>query len=64
MLERPRSRAALNHDPLFRKLRNEVTAYLQGLAARRTGAAAGVPRTPLPALRPQPLPQRSGWLRG
>jgi nitrate/nitrite transport system ATP-binding protein len=60
-LERPRSRAALNHDPGFRKLRNEVTAYLLELAARRAGTASGVARTPLPELRPISLPwPRSG----
>jgi nitrate/nitrite transport system ATP-binding protein len=63
-LARPRSRAALNHDPGFRKLRNEVTAYLHALAGRRSGAAAGAARTPLPALRPKALPRRSRWLSG
>jgi nitrate/nitrite transport system ATP-binding protein len=51
-LPRPRDRAALNHDPAFRKLRNELTAYLLALAARRPGAAAGAARTPLPDVRP------------
>jgi nitrate/nitrite transport system ATP-binding protein len=37
-LERPRERAALNRDPAFKKLRNEVTGYLLGLAARRRAA--------------------------
>lgn len=56
-LERPRDRAALNHDPAFKKLRNEVTAYLLELAARRSSAASGAPRTPLPELRPIDLSQ-------
>ena len=51
-LERPRARAALNHDPQFKKLRNEVTGYLLELAARRAGAPSGAPRTPLPELAP------------
>ena len=54
-LERPRQRAALNHDPQFKKLRNEVTGYLLELAARRTGAASGAARTPLPDLQPAVL---------
>jgi nitrate/nitrite transport system ATP-binding protein len=55
-LDRPRNRASLNHDPAFRKLRNEVTTYLLELAARRPGAASGAARTPLPDLRPIALP--------
>jgi nitrate/nitrite transport system ATP-binding protein len=51
-LERPRDRAALNHDPAFKKLRNEVTAHLLELASRRGDAPGGAARTPLPALRP------------
>ncbi len=39
-LARPRNRAALNRDPAFVKLRNEVTAHLLALRdARRRGAA-------------------------
>ena len=52
-LPRPRDRAALNHDPAFQKLRNELTAYLLALAARRPGAVRGAPRTPLPDLQPR-----------
>jgi len=60
-LARPRDRAALNHDPGFKKLRNEVTSYLLELAARRTtGAPGGGPA--LPAL--TPLDLRRGALRG
>jgi nitrate/nitrite transport system ATP-binding protein len=54
-LERPRQRAALNHDPQFKKLRNEVTHYLLELAARRSVGAGGAVRTPLPELRPAEL---------
>jgi nitrate/nitrite transport system ATP-binding protein len=54
-LERPRERALLNRDPAFKKLRNEVTSHLLELAARRAGATAGVPRTPLPDLQPAVL---------
>jgi nitrate/nitrite transport system ATP-binding protein len=61
-LERPRDRAALNHDPGFKKLRNEVTSYLLELAARRAGAAPGAPRTPLPDLAPIQLPPPRGGL--
>jgi len=55
-LPRPRERAALNHDPAFKKLRNEVTAHLLELAARRGGPRAGRATTPLPALAPIALP--------
>jgi len=54
-LERPRQRAALNQDPQFKKLRNEVTGYLLELAARRPGDATGAARTPLPDLQPAVL---------
>jgi nitrate/nitrite transport system ATP-binding protein len=56
-LPRPRERAALNHDPAFKKLRNELTAHLLGLAARRADAASAAPRTPLPELRPPGAPR-------
>jgi nitrate/nitrite transport system ATP-binding protein len=57
-LPRPRERAALNHDPAFKKLRNEVTAHLMELAARRGGPRAGRAGTPLPSLAPVTLPPR------
>jgi nitrate/nitrite transport system ATP-binding protein len=57
-LARPRDRAALNHDPSFKKLRNEVTAHLLELAARRSGPRAGRAATPLPPLGPVALPPR------
>jgi nitrate/nitrite transport system ATP-binding protein len=52
-LARPRRRAALNHDPGFVKLRNEITAHLLALrAARQTGRhASAIP--PLPPLEPR-----------
>jgi nitrate/nitrite transport system ATP-binding protein len=52
VLERPRDRAALNRDPAFKKLRNEITAHLLELAARRAGCASRAPVTPLPDLAP------------
>jgi len=55
-LERPRERAALNHDPAFKKLRNEVTGHLLELAARREGLCSGRSTTPLPPLAPVQLP--------
>jgi nitrate/nitrite transport system ATP-binding protein len=57
-LPRPRERAALNHDPGFKKLRNEVTSHLLELAARRSGPRAGRATTPLPPLTPIALPPR------
>jgi nitrate/nitrite transport system ATP-binding protein len=62
-LARPRARAALNHDPAFKKLRNEVTGHLLELAARRSGPRAGSATTPLPALVPVALRMRRGGLR-
>lgn len=53
-LERPRDRAAINHDPQFKKIRNEVTQYLMKAgAANRPGARA--PVVALPDLRPLDL---------
>jgi nitrate/nitrite transport system ATP-binding protein len=57
-LARPRERAALNHDPAFKKLRNEVTAHLLELAERRGGPRGGRATTPLPPLAPVTLPPR------
>jgi nitrate/nitrite transport system ATP-binding protein len=53
-LERPRDRAALNHDITFKKLRNEVTGYLLELASQRSGGTPGG-GPPLPPLRPLDL---------
>ena len=53
-LARPRDRAAINHDPEFKKIRNEVTKYLlQVGGARRRTASDALP--PLPDLRPLEL---------
>jgi nitrate/nitrite transport system ATP-binding protein len=38
-LGRPRDRSAMNRDPAFKKLRNEITTHLLELAARRPGRA-------------------------
>jgi nitrate/nitrite transport system ATP-binding protein len=62
-LERPRERALLHDDPGFKKLRNEVTAHLLELAARRGAAATGAARTPLPDLRPIDLARARGAAR-
>ena len=59
-LERPRDAKALNHDPAFKKLRNEVTTYLLELAARRPGARGSAPRSALPALEPIDLRRPRG----
>ncbi len=37
-LPRPRERAALNHDPEFKKLRGQVTNYLIGAGVEKTGS--------------------------
>jgi nitrate/nitrite transport system ATP-binding protein len=55
-LPRPRERAALNHDPTFRKLRNEITAYL--VEQRDRNAAPNAVRRAPPSLRPIALPPR------
>jgi nitrate/nitrite transport system ATP-binding protein len=60
-LPRPRDRAALNHDPAFRKLRNELTAYLLALGARRACAGAHAPRTRLPDLQPIDAAKLPRW---
>ncbi len=50
-LPRPRDRTAINHDPAFTALRNEVTQYLVAEARRAHGAARGLGLA-LPALEP------------
>ncbi len=53
-LDRPRDRAAINHDPRFKKIRNEVTQYLMKAgAAHRPGACR--PVVALPDLQPLKL---------
>jgi nitrate/nitrite transport system ATP-binding protein len=51
-LGRPRERTELNHDPAFKKLRNEIMAHLLGLAAHRDEKRGEVRVTPLPDLSP------------
>jgi len=59
-LDRPRDRRAINHDPEFKKLRNEVTQYLvaEGQRAHPQAKALGLSLPDLePAdLRPRPRP--------
>jgi nitrate/nitrite transport system ATP-binding protein len=55
-LPRPRDRAALNHDPAFRKLRNEITAYL--VEQRDRCAVPKAVRRARPSLRPISLVPR------
>lgn len=63
-LDRPRDRTAMNHDPHFKKLRNEITQYLVevGMSER---ASQDVPEVVLPDLQPLDLepPRRSGYAR-
>lgn len=53
-LARPRDRTALNHDPEFRRIRNEVVGYLTSVRAESTRAQKG-PSRPAPKLRPRDL---------
>jgi nitrate/nitrite transport system ATP-binding protein len=50
-IARPRDRAAINHDPKFKTVRNTVINYLIGPGARRRPTAA--PTTPVPAVSTQ-----------
>jgi len=57
-LERPRDRTALNHDPEFRRVRNEVLSYLAEVRRSRSALQADQQDTreyKLPALRPRDL---------
>ena len=49
-LPRPRSRTEMNHDPDFKRLRNEITQYLMGVGG--TAAAAEAGNVSLPPVRP------------
>jgi len=49
-LPRPRDRAALNHDPVYRRLRRDITTWLLEAGAARTPAATA--SMGLPALQP------------
>jgi len=57
-LPRPRDRAAVNHDPLFKRLRGEVTQYLMDLRRDRATPADGARSlpgvVPISALEPPP----------
>jgi nitrate/nitrite transport system ATP-binding protein len=56
-LERPRDRKAINHNPRFKEIRNEVIAYLTGPGKRRnmvTEVTMPV-KAPLPDLKPVDL---------
>ncbi|OHX36065.1 nitrate/sulfonate/bicarbonate ABC transporter ATP-binding protein [Methylomonas sp. LWB] len=50
-LERPRDRAALNHDPEFKRLRAEITRYLMDIGLQKAQAEVG-DRVKLPDVRP------------
>ena len=60
-LDRPRDRQAMNHDPHFKKIRNEVTNYLvaESRKARESAPAAGLE---LPDLKPADLSPPSARL--
>jgi nitrate/nitrite transport system ATP-binding protein len=56
-LDRPRDRKAINHDPRFKRIRNEVIAYLLGPGRKRnvlTEVSKPV-RAPVPDLKPVDL---------
>jgi nitrate/nitrite transport system ATP-binding protein len=55
-LARPRRRVELNHDPTFRRVRNDVLEYLTALRAGDAQRAASVERMPeLPDVKPADL---------
>ena len=64
LIDRPRDRTAMNHDPNFKKLRNEITNYLVevGMSERSN---KDVEEIQLPDLQPLDLepPRRSGYAR-
>ena len=64
LIDRPRDRTAMNHDPNFKKLRNEITNYLVevGMSERSSEGADAIE---LPDLQPLDLepPRRSGYAR-
>jgi nitrate/nitrite transport system ATP-binding protein len=60
-LARPRERAALNRDPAFKKLRNEIMAHLIALSAGHGAARGNGAATPLPALRPIGFTRAARW---
>jgi nitrate/nitrite transport system ATP-binding protein len=52
---RPRERTSLNHDPAFKKLRNEVMTHLLELNERARGPRENQTKTALPPLKPRDL---------
>jgi nitrate/nitrite transport system ATP-binding protein len=56
-LARPRDRKAINHDPRFKRIRNEVIGYLLGPGRKRPAPAeaSGSTRAPIPDLKPVDL---------
>jgi nitrate/nitrite transport system ATP-binding protein len=69
-LDRPRDRKAINHDPRFKQIRNEIIAYLTGPGKRR-GVVTSVTESqaikrPIPNLKPLDLtlPRRFPLFRG
>jgi nitrate/nitrite transport system ATP-binding protein len=56
-LARPRDRKAINHEPRFKEIRNQVITYLTGPGKRRGGGvkAAAPVRAPVPHLNPADL---------
>lgn len=66
-LDRPRDRKAINHDPRFKAIRNEVIGYLLGAGKRQpVPTEVGRPvRAPVPDLKPVDLDtRRFGLFRG
>jgi len=61
-LPRPRDRAAMNHDPAFKRLRKEVTAYLMQVGAAQAGGQGNVISLPsvVPNTSAEYEAQRSG----
>lgn len=54
-LARPRDRTALNHDPEFRRIRNEVVGYLTSVRTKSAAAADRAAPRPAPKLKPRDL---------
>jgi nitrate/nitrite transport system ATP-binding protein len=57
-LERPRDRTAINDDPQFKKIRNEITNYLTAVS-RQAARSSATRRLPKPTATPQDLRPRS-----
>jgi nitrate/nitrite transport system ATP-binding protein len=56
-LARPRDRKAINHEPRFKEIRNQVITYLTGPGKRRGGGVEAIApvRVPVPQLKPLDL---------